>query len=192
MEKKSVLLLISVIILATSMVTVTYDMSEAEVKKRIETSQDPTSIFSFSKSSNCADCHRGYVDSMGDDKMLGSRHRDAAEDCFTCHEESALKGAHAKVARAPGKLFRQRKYPNELCLRCHDDYDKLVEKTKDSKAFTTVDGKMVNPHDTHKGRVECFNCHKIHKDKPPIEYCYGCHHARQLNNCKDCHAPKKE
>jgi hypothetical protein len=32
----------------------------------------------------------------------------------------------------------------------------------------------------------------MHQDKPPIEYCYGCHHTKQLNNCKDCHAPKKE
>jgi hypothetical protein len=157
----------------------------------------PAPAFSSANTGNCAGCHQAYVDSMNDPKMLVSRHREAAGDCFTCHEKGDLEKKHDGVTSAPGKVFRQRRYPNELCLNCHDGYEKLAEKTKDRNVFKTIDGKVINPHDvpatiggTHAGRTECFNCHKMHKDRAPIEYCFGCHHARQLNNCKDCHSKK--
>ncbi|MGD0274645.1 MAG: cytochrome c3 family protein [Syntrophales bacterium] len=163
----------------------------AQDKKNPNTAQTDANK-PFSKDTNCAACHESYVDSMKNDKMLMSKHAVMTKDCFFCHKEAQLVTAHEKVTKAPGKVFRQRKYPNDICLTCHGTYDSLVEKTKNSTAFKTVDNKLINPHDTHVGRVECFNCHKMHKDRPPIEYCYGCHHARQLNNCKDCHSPKKE
>lgn len=147
---------------------------------------------SFSKDSNCAVCHQPYVDSMKNDKMLLSKHAAVAGNCFSCHKEDALATAHAKVKGPPSKLFRQRKPPNDMCTKCHGSYDGLMEKTKNSTAFKTTQNVAINPHKTNHGQVECFNCHKMHKDKPPIEYCYGCHHPRQLSNCKDCHAPKKE
>ncbi len=192
MKRKSVSLLIAVIFVATSIVAVSYNKSEADSKKAKKTKPAQTTAFSFSKNSNCSLCHQSYVESMKNDKVLGSRHSDAAKDCFTCHELPALQSVHEKVTKAPGKLFKQRKYPNDLCLNCHGGYDELVEKTKNSKAFTTDDGKVINPHDTHVGKVECFNCHKMHQDKAPIEYCYSCHHTRDLKNCKDCHTTKDE
>ena len=148
-------------------------------------------IFSSSDSNSCGGCHQSYVESMKNAKTLVNKHSAIAKDCFTCHKKPSLETAHADTTKTPGKLIRERKYPNDLCLNCHHvSYDQLVEKTKESKAFKTVDGTVINPHDTHVGRVECYNCHKMHKEKQPIEYCYGCHHTRQLNNCKDCHARK--
>lgn len=146
----------------------------------------------ISKDSDCASCHRTYADSMKNDKMLVNRHAVVTRECSSCHREADMLKAHEKVTQPPPKLFRQRKYPNDMCTACHGTYDKLIEKTKGSEAFKTTQGERINPHKTHVGAVECYNCHKMHKDRPPIEYCYGCHHPRQLNNCKDCHAPGKE
>lgn len=186
--------MITAFLVVFAMVIADYNRSDAETrasrrKKRI--AAQPVIPFS-PEVQKCGLCHQAYVDSMENHKMLGGRHNTVTENCFGCHEKTGLVSAHEKVNRPPGKLFRQRKYPNERCLVCHEGYEDLVEKTKDNKSFITVDGEVINPHDTHVGNVECFNCHKMHKDKPPIEYCYGCHHARQLNHCKDCHGSKKE
>lgn len=151
-----------------------------------------TSAKAFSKDTNCASCHKAYAESMTDPKMLMSKHAAMTKDCSSCHKEADMAKAHEKVTGAPPKLFRQRKYANDACTGCHGSYDGLVEKTKNSTAFKTTQNVPVNPHRTHVGQVECYNCHKMHKDRPPIEYCYGCHHPRQLNNCKECHSPKKE
>ena len=156
----------------------------------------PAAVFSTADAENCSGCHQAYMDSITDPKMLADKHKEAAADCFTCHEKEFLEKKHEGVTQAPGKVFRQRKYTKEMCMNCHEEYEKLAEKTRDSKAFTTSDGNTINPHDvsplgeTHAGKTECFNCHKMHKNRPPIEYCYGCHHPRQLNNCKDCHSKK--
>jgi hypothetical protein len=190
MNKKPRLLLIIAILLAFMTVTLSYKKSDAETRgerKKHKEGQTPIQV-SF-EIKNCGICHRAYLKSMQDDKMLGSTHAEVTEDCFSCHEEPDIRKNHDKITHKPGKLFRQRKYSNDLCVRCHDGYDKLAETTKGSTAFTTAYGDAINPHNTHVGKVECFNCHKIHKDKPPIEYCYGCHHTRQLKNCNDCHGP---
>ncbi len=156
----------------------------------------PTIRFSTKDTGNCAGCHAAYVESANADNTLLFKHKGAVTDCFSCHEKTALEAKHAGVAKAPGKVFRQRKYPDALCLNCHDGMEKLAEKTKGSKAFTTTEGKTVNPHDSeslggsHAGKKECSNCHKMHKAKPPIEYCYGCHHPRELSNCRICHSRK--
>jgi len=136
------------------------------------------------------------VESAGAGNTLLFRHKDAAPDCFTCHEKADLQAKHANVSKAPGKVFRQRKYPDALCLSCHEGQDKLAEKTKDSKAFTATDGKVINPHNvaslggSHAEKANCTSCHKMHKAKAPIEYCYGCHHPRELSDCRICHSRK--
>ena len=135
----------------------------------------------------CSHCHQSYVDSMTKETLLGGKHGNAVDDCFDCHDQPALDMAHAEANKPPRKLFRQRKYPNDYCFACHEGYDELVKMTAKSHLLETTDGKFINPHDTHVGQVECFNCHKIHKNKPSIEYCYGCHHTRELRNCKNCH-----
>lgn len=142
--------------------------------------------------SDCSACHQSYADSMKDDKLLIGKHEAMTRECSACHKEQDMETAHEGVTEAPGKFFRQRRYPDDQCVMCHGGYDKLVERTKDSKAFVTTQNEVINPHDTHQGKAECFNCHKMHQDRAPIEYCYGCHHPRQLSNCRDCHAPGNE
>ena len=164
--------------------------SRAERAKRKKQNR-PTILFS-PEIEKCELCHREYVLSMTDGNILGGKHNDATDNCYGCHGLSEIKTAHENVDRPPGKLFRERNFSSELCLRCHDGYDLLVEETKDNKAYTALNGTTMNPHDTHVGKVECFNCHKMHKNKPPIEYCYGCHHTRELRHCKECHSSSAE
>jgi hypothetical protein len=192
-NRRPAVLMITVVLMVFIMVIAGYDKSDAETRasRKKRDAAQPTINFT-PEVQKCAVCHSAYVNSIENVGMLVGKHNDSTEDCFGCHEKTGVVTAHAKVTRPPGKLFRQRKYPNDLCLGCHDGYDDLVKKTKDNKSYTTVGGEVINPHDTHVGRVECFNCHKMHKDKPPIEYCYGCHHTRELRHCKECHAPKKE
>lgn len=194
-RKRKTILLFVMVALTFALVITIHSRSNAASTPAEDTGKTdttPPAAMSFSKNTDCASCHKAYVESMKNPKMLVNKHSAMIKDCFGCHKESDLKTAHAKVTALQKKFFRQRKYPNDMCLKCHGSYESLIEKTKDSKAFVTTQGIAINPHDTHVGHVECYNCHKMHKDKPPIEYCYGCHHPRQLNNCKDCHSPKKE
>lgn len=52
----------------------------------------------------------------------------------------------------------------DVCSSCHGDYSKLIAKTKAMK---------VNPHDSHKGRIECTECHAVHQK--PRFMCNDCH-----------------
>ena len=83
------------------------------------------------------------------------------------------------------------------CLKCHGPFDKLVQRTKD---YVTEWDEKANPHQYvphNKTTVaECSECHDPHPipfqktadmRKPNVDYCYSCHHAQTLVNCKECH-----
>lgn len=53
------------------------------------------------------------------------------------------------------------------CLACHGNYAKLAKATESMTP---------NPHDSHMGRVDCTECHGMHK---PSHFM-----------CRDCHAFK--
>jgi hypothetical protein len=88
----------------------------------------------------------------------------------------------------------------QKCLACHGSFDKLAEKTASYKApsgETTTPHRYV-PHAEKKDIPECIECHIPHptplEDKSKIvipdklNYCYsGCHHASNLQPCKNCH-----
>lgn len=89
----------------------------------------------------------------------------------------------------------------EKCLACHGPYDKLAEKTA---GHTTAGGETVTPHQyvphqDKKDIPECTECHLVQhpvplKDKSEVVkpndvgWCYAsCHHASNLQPCKNCH-----
>ena len=91
------------------------------------------------------------------------------------------------------------------CLGCHGPYEKVV---KASENYALPDGTKINPHTAmdpnatkphpYEKRVfECTNCHQVHpfppKDvpKPNVEYCFSCHHERNVTNCSQCHQTPK-
>jgi predicted CXXCH cytochrome family protein len=83
------------------------------------------------------------------------------------------------------------------CLKCHGSFEKLLERTKD---YVTEWDEKANPHQyvPHNSTkvAECSECHDPHPipfkkvedaRKPNVDYCYSCHHAQTLVNCKECH-----
>ena len=71
--------------------------------------------------------------------------------------------------------IEEREFPKEFCLGCHGSYANLIVLTKDSTALSDIADTVVNPHDSHQGEVDCYNCHKMHRTVKPINYCYTCH-----------------
>jgi hypothetical protein len=94
----------------------------------------------------------------------------------------------------------QEKVDKQKCLGCHGPYDTLKQKTAN---YSPNEGEKASPHqyvphEEKKEIPECTECHTPHKvpleDKATVvkakgvDYCYtNCHHARNLQPCKDCH-----
>jgi hypothetical protein len=88
----------------------------------------------------------------------------------------------------------------QQCLACHGPYDKIAAATKDFKASSgeTVTPHQYVPHAGKKDVPDCTECHTAHplplKDKSTVvkptnaDWCYAtCHHAYNLQPCKNCH-----
>jgi NAD-dependent SIR2 family protein deacetylase len=88
----------------------------------------------------------------------------------------------------------------QKCLACHGSYDKLAAATAKFKASSgeTVTPHQYVPHDEKKDIPDCTECHKPHpiplEDKSAVvkpdnvDWCYtACHHAQNLQPCKNCH-----
>ena len=92
----------------------------------------------------------------------------------------------------PGNTTRlESPIENELCFTCHGSYEALAEKTADGTVLTDKTGTVVNPHaipanGEHNEEPACKNCHKMHGDSDPQEYCRSCHHA-DVYECGTCH-----
>jgi cytoskeletal protein RodZ len=148
------------------------------------TSIPTTTLFVWSPSADCASCHPDVAAALKDTALSGAKHAAVGIKCLDCHNTAALQDAHKDViGAAPVPKFI---YTSALCFKCHVSYSSLINLTKDSNVFKTPDGKTINPHDTHKGQVECYECHKMMTQFNPITYCYACHHAQVLE-CGTCH-----
>jgi hypothetical protein len=88
----------------------------------------------------------------------------------------------------------------DKCLACHGPYEKIQKATADFKTSSgeTVTPHQYVPHEEKKDIPDCTNCHTAHPIPPPdkasivkptgIDWCYtGCHHANNLQPCKNCH-----
>ena len=84
---------------------------------------------------------------------------------------STVRGTYAE----PLPALRMTK---EQCLSCHGDYPSLARATARLK---------INPHASHLGEEECYQCHKMHRQSAGIKFCYTCHHTGELVKCSKCH-----
>jgi hypothetical protein len=83
--------------------------------------------------------------------FLSDRHLQRGTTCVDCHGPSRPgKGTLVEMA---------------TCMKCHGEYDKVAERTKNL-------GKR-NPHDSHIGQLDCTVCHQGHL--PAELYCTKCH-----------------
>jgi len=81
--------------------------------------------------------------------LLIEKHKAAALACDACHKENPPRTAP----------------PVATCTGCHGTYETIAEKTQNVTPH--------NPHQTHEGEIECWECHHVHK--PSEDYCAKCH-----------------
>lgn len=119
----------------------------------------------------CAPCHgmESYVDNYKDSELLSHKHQQADVKCIDCHEQ----GMEEKIGELQQYVTddfddppQKRKFPNEMCLKCHD--------VNDIKTKTVYEGGKANPHDSHLGDLTCSDCHKMH--------------SKSQTTCSDCHS----
>lgn len=151
----------------------------------------PPQSFTWSADSDCSLCHEQEVASSEGTTLTATAHATQGIDCLGCHEAADLEKYHDGVTLdSPSPKLGSVNYLDKFCLKCHESYDALAAKTVGSTAFQAADGTYVNPHATHQGQVACSECHSIHSDSNPINYCYGCHHSKKLE-CGTCHEIKQ-
>ncbi|MFH0726530.1 MAG: cytochrome c3 family protein [Pseudomonadota bacterium] len=162
-----------------SVSTTTPALSQRDTDKK-------TVPFVWNEEKACTACHVLEGRSMTRESMLAFRHAGAGENCLTCHDAADLKDTHKGFAEQSVARIQTKKYPQAFCFKCHGSYEKLIELTKDSKVCTDKKGNVANPHDSHLGVSDCFNCHRIHRMSAGVNHCYSCHHANVFE-CGTCH-----
>ncbi|MDA8125613.1 MAG: cytochrome c3 family protein [Deltaproteobacteria bacterium] len=105
----------------------------------------------------------------------------------------SLSAAFSSAQTAPGT-----KDTTKTCLSCHGPYDKLRAAGSN---YVWPKGEKHSPHmyvrHNTKDIPECINCHKVHAMPPTPagtaamgkanpEYCFTCHHTKELT-CGTCH-----
>jgi predicted CXXCH cytochrome family protein len=101
---------------------------------------------------------------------------------------------------APTKAAEKTTVSKNVCLECHGPFEKLIAA---GATFDAENGDKINPHryvphnrKDEKSIVECAKCHKAHSLSPiskstiakaDEEWCYSCHHKRDLSPCITCH-----
>lgn len=125
---------------------------------------------SISSPDFCANCHvvAPYYDSYASGDLLDSLHREAGLVCVDCHSYTLSNLWEESMSNLSGDfqtpLAERELGTKALCLSCHDSYEALAETSKEVEH---------NPHDTHLGEIDCYFCHKIHRQ--PANYCLECH-----------------
>jgi cytochrome c nitrite reductase small subunit len=136
--------------------------------------------------SYCGWCHvmEPYYRSWTASEFLARRHSDALIKCQDCHPHTIGKLVHEIVSTARG-TYREPlpslRMTKQQCLSCHGDYASLARATASLK---------INPHASHLGEEECYQCHKMHRASPGVKFCYTCHHTGTLERCSKCHPDK--
>ncbi len=108
-----------------------------------------------------------------------------------------LFGSIALATQDSGK--QEAKIDKTKCLGCHGPFEKIIKATAnwESPAGDKVSPHRYVPHDSE-DVPECTECHTPHtiplQDKASVvkpkdvDYCYtACHHAHNLQPCKNCH-----
>lgn len=93
-------------------------------------------------------------------------------ECLDCHEPTISQQIEELTMYVSGDYevpmeFRQIG-TSEFCEECHD-YEAVTALTEN---WGGEEG--VNPHASHNGKLDCFNCHKMHLEESTL-YCNQCH-----------------
>lgn len=91
---------------------------------------------------------------------LAKKHVAAGVTCAKCHgvkTPAKLKGRDAAFPRLANK---------RACLACHESYQAVAAKTVNYYGW-------YNPHVSHYGELECYQCHRVHRASEL--FCTRCH-----------------
>ena len=135
----------------------------------------------------CGSCHfmAPYYRSWVSSEFPVYRHSVASISCQSCHPRSVWDLVHDIAVTVSGNYSQHLptlKLSKEQCLACHGNYRSLARRTAVLK---------INPHASHLGEEECYQCHKMHGKSPGLKYCTTCHHTGQLSKCSRCHKDRK-
>jgi len=98
--------------------------------------------------------------SKNSDDALAKKHSAAGLTCKQCHTA----GIPAK--NVANKNDFPRIATKEACLKCHGNYKEIA-------TGTTNYQKPFNPHYSHYGELECYQCHHVHQTSEL--FCNSCH-----------------
>ncbi|MEW6670907.1 MAG: cytochrome c3 family protein [Thermodesulfobacteriota bacterium] len=114
-----------------------------------------------------------------------------------------VSGGHSPAAPAPAEATAEGS-PNDACLECHGPFEAIVSETADYMMESGGEKIKSNPHryvpHASTDIPECSHCHRPHPvppaapeglPKPDAEWCYTCHHTRDLK-CGGCHEYSKD
>lgn len=167
-----------------------FDATAAEATAPSAAAAPTAHAGAWSMESDCAGCHTVEGSSQSNSVHLASRH---PFPCVTCHQnEASLRTAHADVSKPPTQTWLNTPIDTAVCFSCHEGWQSLSKRTKESRALIDSKGKVVNPHaipntPTHNQNPPCHVCHAMHLDPKPVgEYCVGCHH-KNVFECNTCH-----
>lgn len=137
----------------------------------------------------CMDCH-GYDESFAqyhfeeiEFEFSESIHNIEDFDCWSCHDPHSYKA----FMRNADDLAEAILFDNNMCLRCHADFDRFAQKT-DREEIIIVESHDWLPNQTaHFANVRCIECHTeindtiliAHKILPKSE---------AVENCTECHS----
>ncbi|MCB0185328.1 MAG: hypothetical protein KDE31_13735, partial [Caldilineaceae bacterium] len=82
----------------------------------------------------CASCHdKPYYESWASSDYLAHDHADSAISCQRCHPQTISDSLqeveiYLKEGYRPSSI--QKKTPDEVCLACHEDRARLIERTQ--------------------------------------------------------------
>jgi cytochrome c nitrite reductase small subunit len=146
----------------------------------------------------CAICHimQPYVDSWQGSDFMVRQHAEADIACLDCHEPTIGQQVQEVFKYVTGKYetpLTGPEFPKEFCLGCHEhgSYEELAERTKDY----VYDDQNLNPHNPHpdlqdervEAEFDCWHCHSAHHTSRGMDYCWGCHHDGDFEDCRECH-----
>lgn len=134
-----------------------------------------TNCESHAESSCAKACHiiQMYEHGVEDKTLLVTAHAKAGIQCLDCHEQTKEDRQYEEQIYNTGEYddpLVMREYDADFCLRCHEGYDFLADKTADYEEKW-----QRNPHKSHLEEPDCYECHRVHR--PSVFVCGSCHVA---------------
>ncbi len=142
----------------------------------------------FEENFLCMDCH-GYDETYAhyqfetiETEFSESIHNIEDFTCWSCHDPHSYKA----FMRNADDLEEAIMYDNNMCLRCHADFDRFSQKT-DREEIVVVESHDWLPNQTaHFTKVRCIECHteindsiliahKILPKEEAVQRCTECH-----------------